>query len=133
MTKRDRLVVVAIVVSFFGFSVFGAISTVEAGYNNGQVVWEHRGLGQKKGDVERLGLDDIDTRCFRNHQSSERHTKMVDMLSTVLGMSPEEVEDALSNGDRPREMLAKEGISLYDLEEEFNFEMVGERGFVRFN
>ncbi len=131
MTKKERLLVIAIIISVFGFSIFGTINPVEARTDRGAVVYE---VGRHERSRVRAHANDLDveTRCYREHRDSFKHTKMVDMLSTVLDMSPEDIEDALSNGARPKDMLADAGIAMHDLMEEFNFELVGEREFVKF-
>ena len=59
-------------------------------------------------------------------------SKMVNMLSITLGIPTEDIQEALDGGSKPSELLASSGILLSDLAEDFNFDIIGERGLVKF-
>jgi len=61
----------------------------------------------------------------------EEDSKIVNMLSEVLGIEKDDIQLALDGGSKPSELLASYGILLSDISEEYSFDIVGE-GLVRF-
>ena len=64
-------------------------------------------------------------------EAEESSSKMINMLSKVLDIDMDDIEDALQGGTKPSELLISNGIFLSDLSEEYSFDIVGD-GLVRF-
>lgn len=115
------LAFVVIFVSVLGFAFVGALKPVIIDYSirqySSQTVFD---IKDQKIQLKSLHYD-----C--DNQSS----KMVNMLSEVLGIDKEDILISLEGGTKPREMLLSSGILFSDLREEYSFDIVG-NGLVRF-
>ena len=132
MTNRDRAILLSIFISVFGFSLLNVVNPLDQQLGKPFVVTSEY-ISKVPLMDEEYAYDynfDID-RQYSRFDSSK--SKLVNMLSISMGISTEDVQEALEGGMKPSEMLAEEGILLSDLEEDFNFELVGDREFVRFN
>ena len=132
MTNKERVVMLSIFISVFGFSLFNAFNPLQQEVGVPKFVVASEYITKVPLSEEEYVYDynfDVD-RQYSRFDSNK--SKMVNMLSITLGIPTEEVQEALDGGVRPSEMLASNGILLSDLAEDFNFEIVGERGLVRF-
>lgn len=132
MTSKERVLLLSIFISVFGFSLFSAFNPLKQEVGEPKFVVASEYITKVPISQEQYAYDDnfeVDRKYSRFDSSKSR---MVNMLSISLGMSTEDVQEALDGGVKPSEMLASNGILLSDLAEDFNFELVGERGLVRF-
>ncbi|MDY0097518.1 MAG: hypothetical protein RBS01_04180 [Candidatus Dojkabacteria bacterium] len=132
MTNKERVLILSIFISVFGFSLFNAVNPLESHMGNPSFVIASEYISKMPVVVEEETSDlrsEVDRQRTRFDSSKP---KMVNMLSITLGMSVEDVQESLDGGVKPSEMLASSGILLSDLAEEFNFDIVGERGLVKF-
>lgn len=112
---------VAIFVSVLGFAFIEALKPVIASYSvkqysvNSQYIYSNKEVLLKKVYFE----------------EKEDSSKMVNMLSEVLGIKKTDIVDVLQGGTKPSELLISNGIFLSDLSEEYLFDIVGD-GLVRF-
>ena len=121
MTNKKMLVFIAIFVSVLGFAFIEALKPVINNYSAKQysVNSQYSYTNQ-----------DIQTRKVY-FEAEESSSKMINMLSNVLGIDRNDIEDALQGGTKPSELLISSGIFLSDLSEEYSFDIVGEE-LVRF-
>ncbi len=132
MTNKERVVMLSIFISVFGFSLFTAFNPLQQDIGVPKFVVASEYITKVPLSEEEYAYDynfDVDRQYSR---FDSNRSKMVNMLSITLGIPTDEVQEALDGGVRPSEMLASNGVLLSDLAEDFNFEIVGERGFVRF-
>ena len=132
MTNKERVLILSIFISVFGFSLFNAVNPLESHMGNPSFVIASEYISKMPVVVEEETSDlrsEVDRQRSRFDSSKP---KMVNMLSITLGMSVEDVQESLDGGVKPSEMLASSGILLSDLAEEFNFDIIGERGLVKF-
>lgn len=122
MTKRERVFVLTLIITMFGFSIFGVIDGKES-RNVSQIRFE---VDEKS---ERDGSEDYER--YRNSQSGYKESKIITMLSEVLQISKVDIWDSLNGGMSPSEILHNSGVLLSDLEEEYNFTIVHDQ-FVKF-
>lgn len=121
MTNKKMIAFVAIYVSVLGFAFIEALKPVIASYSakqysvNSQYTYSNKEVLLKKVYFE----------------EKEDSSKMVNMLSEVLGIKKIDIIDALRGGTKPSELLISNGIFLSDLSEEYSFDIVGD-GLVRF-
>lgn len=121
MTNKKMIAFVAIYVSVLGFAFIEALKPVIASYSakqysvNSQYTYSNKEVILKKVYFE----------------EKEDSSKMVNMLSEVLGIKKIDIIDALRGGTKPSELLISNGIFLSDLSEEYSFDIVGD-GLVRF-
>jgi hypothetical protein len=130
MTNKERLVALTILVSVLGFAFITAINPLQvlsSSKDSPSVVIDYKVYSFLPHEYK-LNDFEVESRV----QEEREHTRMVSMLSTVLEIPADDIEDVLKGGVRPAEMLASSGIYLSDLAEEFNFEIIGERGLVKF-
>ena len=115
MTNKKMLAFVAIFVSVLGFAFVGALKPVILDYSIKQY------SSQATFDIkdQKIQLESLHYDC--DNQSS----KMIDMLSEVLGINREDILISLEGGNKPSEMLLSNGILLSDLSEEYSFDIVG--------
>ena len=109
------LVFIAIFVSVLGFAFIEALKPVINNYSAKQysVNSQYSYTNQ-----------DIQTRKVY-FEAEESSSKMINMLSNVLGIDRNDIEDALQGGTKPSELLISSGIFLSDLSEEYSFDIVG--------
>lgn len=122
----------SIFISVFGFSLFNAVNPLEQHIGRPSFVVSSEYISKIPISEESYVYDynfDVD-RQYSRFDSSK--SKMVNMLSITLGMSVDDVQESLDGGVKPSEMLASNGILLLDLAEDFNFDIVGEKGLVKF-
>ncbi|MDX9739129.1 MAG: hypothetical protein RBT33_02090 [Candidatus Dojkabacteria bacterium] len=132
MTNKERVLILSIFISVFGFSLFNAVNPLESHIGNTSFVVASEYISKVPVVLEDETLD-LRSEVERQHSRFDSSKpKMVNMLSITLGLSAEDVQESLDGGVKPSEMLASNGILLSDLAEEFNFDIVGERGLVRF-
>ena len=122
MTKKERVFVLTLIITMFGFSVFGVIDSNES-KNVSQIRFE---IDDKS---ERDGSEDYQR--YRNSQSGYKDSKIIDMLSEVLQISKVDIWDSLNGGMSASEILYNSGVLLSDLEQEYNFTIVHDQ-FVKF-
>lgn len=122
MTKKERLFVLTLVITMFGFSVFGLIDSKE-NRNVSQIRFEIEAKSEK--DVN----DDYDN--YKNSQNRFKDSRMISMLSKVLEIPKVDIWNALNGGLTPAELLSDSGVLLSDLQEEYNFQIVHDQ-FVKF-
>ena len=122
MTKKERVFVLTLIITMFGFSVFGVIDSKES-RNDSQI----RFVVDDKS--ERDGSEDYQR--YRNSQSGYKDSKIIDMLSEVLQISKVDIWDSLNGGMSASEILYNSGVLLSDLEQEYNFTIVHDQ-FVKF-
>lgn len=121
MTNKERLAVLAIFVSVLGFAFVSALRPVMISY-----VAKETGIHLSQDILDqKLRLKSLH---FRSNSDS---SKMVSMLSEVLGIPEDEIELSLAGGSKPSELLLNSGILLSDLSQEYSFDIVGD-GLVRF-
>ncbi len=121
MTNKDRLAVLAIFVSVLGFSFVAALKPVMISYAIKQDAYNTT----FNFESEKLKLRTL------HFKSGSSNSKVVDMLSDVLGMSSDEIQLALEGGMKPSELLLSSGILLSDISEEYSFDIIG-NGLIRF-
>jgi hypothetical protein len=121
MTNKKMLAFVVIFVSVLGFAFVGALKPVILNYSIKQY------SSQTAFDIkdQKIQLESLHYDC--DNQSS----KMIGMLSEVLGIDKEDILISLEGGSKPSEMLLSNGILLSDLSEEYSFDIVGSE-LVRF-
>ena len=122
----------SIFISVFGFSLFNAFNPLQQEIGVPKFVVASEYISKAPLSQEGYIYDynfDVDRQYSR---FDSNRSKMVNMLSITLGISTDEIQEALDGGVRPSEMLATNGILLSDLAEDFNFEIIGERGLVKF-
>jgi len=132
MTNKERVVMLSIFISVFGFSLFNAFNPLQQEVGVPKFVVASEYITKVPLSEEEYVYDynfDVDRQYSR---FDSNRSKMVNMLSITLGISTDEIQEALDGGVRPSEMLATNGILLSDLAEDFNFEIIGERGLVKF-
>ena len=121
MTNKKMLVFIAVFVSVLGFAFIEALKPVINNYSakqysvNSQYLYTNQEIQTRKVYFE----------------AEEGSSKMTNMLSSVLGIDRNDIEDALQGGTKPSELLISNGIFLSDLSEEYSFDIVGEE-LVRF-
>ena len=134
MTSKKRLLLLSIFISVFGFAFLSAVNPPQqkVGIPKFIVASESKSkssvLVSKENYIDDYNFD-VDRQYSRFDPSKSR---MVNMLSITLDMPTDDVQEILDGGVKPSEMLANSGILLSDLAEDFNFEIVGDRGLVRF-
>lgn len=131
MTNRERLLVLSIFISIFGFSLFNAVNPLEQRFGKPSLVVASEYISKIPVSQEYTYSYNFDV-AREYSRFDGNSSKMVNMLSVTLGIPTEDIKDALEGGTKPSEMLASEGILLSDLAEDFNFDIVGERGLVKF-
>ena len=122
MTNRERVVVLTIFVSVLGISFVSALRPVINSY-----IYNPTNL------VSSYSVNNSVIRVDSIHFESkvEEDSKIVNMLSEVLGIEKDDIQLALDGGSKPSELLASYDILLSDISEEYSFDIVGE-GLVRF-
>ena len=121
MTNKERLAILAIFVSVLGFAFVSALKPVMISY-----VVKETGIHLSEDILDqKLRLKSL------HFKSSSDSSKVVSMLSEVLGISEDEISLSLSGGSKPSELLLNSGILLSDLSEEYSFDVVGD-GLIRF-
>ncbi len=121
MTNKDRVAVLAIFVSVLGFSFVAALKPVMISY-----------VAQQGGIYTSFSINNSKLALKSVHfRSGGASSKMVRMLSEVLGIPQEDVILSLEGGSKPSEMLMSSGVFLSDLAEEYSFDIFGD-GLVRF-
>ena len=121
MTNKERLAILAIFVSVLGFAFVSALKPVMISY-----VVKETGIHLSQDSLDqKLRLKSL------HFKSSSDSSKVVSMLSEVLGISEDEISLSLSGGSKPSELLLNSGILLSDLSEEYSFDVVGD-GLIRF-
>ena len=115
MTNKKMLAFVAIFVSVLGFAFVGALKPVILDYSIKQY------SSQATFDIkdQKIQLESL------HYDSDNQSSKMIDMLSEVLGINREDILISLEGGSKPSEMLLSNGILLSDLSEEYSFDIVG--------
>ena len=121
MTNKKMLVFIAVFVSVLGFAFIEALKPVINNYSAKQYSVNSQYL---------YSNEEIQTRKVY-FEAEEGSSKMINMLSNVLGIDRNDIEDALQGGTKPSELLISSGIFLSDLSEEYSFDIVGEE-LVRF-
>ena len=132
MTNKERVLVLSIFISVFGFSLFNVVNPLEQHIGKPSIVVTSEYISKLPISEEYSPLDynfEIDRQYSRFDGNS---SKMVNMLSITLGIPTEDIQEALDGGSKPSELLASSGILLSDLAEDFNFDIIGERGLVKF-
>lgn len=129
MTSKERFILLSIFISVLGFSLFSAFNPLEQHIGKSSLVVASEYITKAPVEEEYIDYDFEEERAYK-FDSNE--SKVISMLSKVLGLSSEDIQDSLDGGVKPSEMLASEGILLSDLTDEFNFDVVGERGLIRF-
>lgn len=119
--NKKMLAFVAIFVSVLGFAFLGALKPVIVGYSLSQLATK---------SIFDFQEEEIELKTL-HYSPNDRSSKMVTMLSEVLGIEEEDIALALQGGSKPTELLHSNGILLSDLAEEYSFDIVG-NGFVRF-
>ena len=122
MTNRERVVVLTIFVSVLGIAFISALRPVINGY-----IYNPTNL------VSAYTVNNSVIKVNSIHYESkiEGDSKMVNMLSEVLGIEKDDIQLALEGGSKPSELLASYGILLSDISQEYSFDIVG-NGLVRF-
>ncbi|OGC44208.1 hypothetical protein A2400_02295 [candidate division WS6 bacterium RIFOXYB1_FULL_33_14] len=122
MTNRERVVVLTIFVSVLGISFVSALRPVINSY-----IYNPTNL------VSSYSVNNSVIRVDSIHFESkvEEDSKIVNMLSEVLGIEKDDIQLALDGGSKPSEFLASSGILLSDISEEYSFDIVGD-GLVKF-
>lgn len=116
MTKRERLVVLAIYVSVLGFAFVTVLKPVMTSY-----VIKHKGNFSE----HRISNEQIQLKSVQYVSDSNQDSKMVRMLSEVLDISEGDISLMLEGGSKPSEILFNSGILLSDLSDEYSFDIVG--------
>jgi hypothetical protein len=132
MTNKERVLVLSIFISVFGFSLFNVVNPLEQHIGKPSLVVASE-------YISKIPISEESTSADYNFEIARQYSrfdgnssKMVNMLSITLDIPTEDIKEALDGGAKPSEMLASGGILLSDLAEDFNFDIVGERGLVRF-
>jgi len=112
---------VTIFVSVLGFAFIDALKPVIASYSAKQYSVNSQYTYSNKEEL-------LKKVYFEEREDS---SKMVNMLSEVLGIKKTDIVDVLQGGTKPSELLISNGILLSDLSEEYSFDIVGD-GLVRF-
>ncbi len=112
---------VAIFVSVLGFAFVGALKPVIIDYSIRQYTTQSF-FNVKDEEIQLKTL---------HYNSVDQSSKMINMLSDVLGIGKEEIGMSLKGGIKPSEILLSNGILLSDLAQEYSFDIVG-NGLVRF-
>lgn len=131
MTKKERLVFLSIFISVLGFSLFSVFNPLENNTGRSSLIVASEYISKAPISREYINEYDFEEENYYEFRSNE--SRLVKMLSVTLGLSVNDVVENLDGGIKPSEMLASESILLSDLQDEFDFDIVGERGFVRFN
>ena len=121
MTNKKMIAFVTIFVSVLGFAFIEALKPVINNYSAKQYTVTSQ---------YEYADEDIQSRKVY-FEAEESSSKMINMLSKVLGIDMDDIEDALQGGTKPSELLISNGIFLSDLSEEYSFDIVGD-GLVRF-
>ncbi len=121
MTNKKVFAFVAIFVSVLGFAFVGALKPVINDYASKQ----NSSLAAFNTEDENIQIKTL------HYDASSGYSKMVEMLSDVLGMDKDDIVMSLEGGTKPREMLLSSGILFSDLSELYSFDIVGD-GLVRF-
>jgi hypothetical protein len=121
MTNKKMLAFIAVFVSVLGFAFIEALKPVIINYSAKQYSVNSQYLYTN---------EEIQTRRVY-FEAEDSSSKMINMLSNVLGIDQNDIEDALQGGTKPNELLISNGIFLSDLSEEYSFDIVGEE-LVRF-
>lgn len=129
MTNRERIIFLSIFISVLGFSLFSVFNPLENHIGKQSFVIASEYIS-KAPLIEEVYKQDYD--LDSSYYSDSDTSKVVRMLSSVLDISVDDVQESLDGGVKPHEMLASSGILLSDLEEEFNFDVIGQRGLIRF-
>ena len=122
MTNKKMLVFIAVFVSVLGFAFIEALKPVINNYSAKQYSINSQYLYTNNEDIQSRNV------YFETEVGS---SKMIKMLSNVLGINKDDIKDALQGGTKPSELLISNGIFLSDLSEEYSFDIVGEE-LVRF-
>jgi len=134
MTKRERVIVLSIFISVFGFSLFNAVNPLEQRFGKPSLVVASEYISKIPSISERYSLLAVDFEVERQYPLPlENESKIEGMLSTVLDIPMEDIKESLAGGVKPSELLASSGILLSDLADEFNFDIVGDGGLIKFN
>jgi len=120
MTNKDRLAVLAIFVSVLGFAFVAALKPVMISY-----VVKQTGYQSFEIKDEKIRLKSL------HFKTGSEQSKIVNMLSEVLGIPADEILLSLEGGSRPSELLLSSGILLSDLSDEYSFDIVG-NGLIKF-
>ena len=117
MTNRERVVVLTIFVSVLGIAFVSALRPVINSY-----------IENPTNLISVYSVNNSVIRVDSIHFESklEQESRMVNMLSEVLGLEVEDVQLALEGGSKPSEMLASQGVYLSDLSEEYSFDILGD-------
>ncbi len=121
MTNKKISVFIAVFVSVLGFAFIEALKPVINNYSAKQYTVTSQ---------YEYADEDIQSRKVY-FEAEESSSKMINMLSKVLDIEMDDIEDALQGGTKPSELLISNGIFLSDLSEEYSFDIVGD-GLVRF-
>ena len=121
MTNKKIIAFVAIFVSVLGFAFIEALKPVIASYSAKQYSVNSQYIYSNK--------EELLKRVY--FEEREDSSKMVNMLSEVLGIKKTDIIGALQGGTKPSELLISNGIFLSDLSEEYSFDIVGDE-LVRF-
>jgi len=121
MTNKKMIAFVTIFVSVLGFAFIEALKPVINNYSAKQYTVTSQ---------YEYADEDIQSRKVY-FEAEESSSKMINMLSKVLDIDMDDIEDALQGGTKPSELLISNGIFLSDLSEEYSFDIVGD-GLVRF-
>ena len=121
MTNKKMIAFVTIFVSVLGFAFIDALKPVIASYSAKQYSVNSQYTYSNKEEL-------LKKVYFEEREDS---SKMVNMLSEVLGIKKTDIVDVLQGGTKPSELLISNGILLSDLSEEYSFDIVGD-GLVRF-
>jgi len=120
MTNKDRLAVLAIFVSVLGFAFVAALKPVMISY-----VVKQTGYQSFEIKDEKIRLKSL------HFKTGSEQSKIVNMLSEVLGIPADEILLSLEGGSKPSELLLSSGILLSDLSDEYSFDIVG-NGLIKF-
>lgn len=116
MTKRERLVVLAIFISVLGFSFITSLKPVMHSY-----------ISRYQGSITQYSIrnEKVQLKTVQYASHNAQDSKMVRMLSEVLDISKGSIISMLDGGSKPNEILLSSGILLSDLSEEYSFDIVG--------
>ena len=122
MTNRERVVVLTIFVSVLGIAFVSALRPVINGYiyNPTNLVSSYT-----------VNNSVIKLNSIHYESKTDGDSKIVNMLSEVLGIEKDDIQLALEGGSKPSELLASYGVLLSDISEEYSFDIVGDE-FVQF-
>ena len=118
MTNRERLAILTIFVSVLGYSFVSALRPAINEY-----IYHPTNLAS----VYSINNSTVISDSIHYYSNEEIESKMVNMLSEVLGIEKDDISLALEGGTTPSELLASEGILLSDLSEAYSFDIVGEK------